>query len=153
MKMIPLTQGKVALVDDEDYERLMQYRWFAQRTGTEYRAARRTPRVNGKQGIEYLHRVVIEVPEKAMVDHRNHDPLDNRKANLRICSNAENQMNSRIRPGKVFKGISFIKGRWRVRVQQHWVGYFDSREEAARAYDKKAREVFGEFVCENFATG
>lgn len=93
MKKIPLTQGQYALVDDDDYERVNAFKWYAHyshRTKSYY-ATRKTPRPNQKH--IYMHRFIIETPKGMLCDHINGDTLDNRKVNLRNCTNAQNLMN------------------------------------------------------------
>ena len=133
MKKIKLTQGKVALVDDEDFEKESQYKWAACRQ----------------------HRLVLNFYGKNLcVDHINGDPLDNRKVNLRICTQAENRRNSKINKRNIsgYKGVSFIKmsGKYQSRIcfnyKQYELGTFERAEDAAFAYNKKAKELFGEFA-------
>lgn len=95
MKKVPLTQGQYALVDDEDYERVCEFKWYAhysRRTKTFY-ATRKTKRPNPKH--IYMHRFVMNTPESSLCDHLNHDTLDNRKSNLRNCQRSDNSMNRR----------------------------------------------------------
>ena len=135
---IPLTQGKVALVDDEDYERVSHFKWHAhrdQRAALWY--ARRTWR-RPQRGSILLHRLLLNAPRDKQVDHINGDGLDNRRCNLRLCSHAENMRNSRSRSG--LKGATFDKRRnkWYARIcvnrRQIFLGFFDSEEEAHASY-------------------
>lgn len=95
MKLIPLTQGKFAKVDDADYEWLNQHKWYAKKTTSQdnehgrYYAARFT-RINGVGMTIYMHRVITDCPEDKEVDHLNHDTLDNQGDNLRVCTRKEN---------------------------------------------------------------
>ncbi len=160
MKHIPLTQGKVAIVDDEDYDFLMQWKWYAGKAGRRYYAVRNTR--NQKMGsppIIFMHRVIVNAPEDKDIDHKNHNALDNRKVNLRICTRSENMANVRPQTNRIsqYKGVSQTgrrKQAWRSRIKHNYItiyiGYYASEIEAAKAYDKKAKELFGEFACTNF---
>ena len=160
-KEIPLTQGKIALVDDEDYERVNQYKWCAVRYGDNFYANRN----GGKAGklnrtfIVKMHREVLGDPADMIVDHINHNGLDNRKANLRIVTKEQNLWNSRknISYGtSIYKGVTFFKrdNRWRAYItykKKHiFIGSFPDEQAAAKAYDEKAKQLFGEFAYLNF---
>ncbi len=145
---VELTQGLSALVDEEDIELLSRYKWHA---------------AKGACGLIYavtrmrMHRLVIDAPGGYFVDHINGNPLDNRKENLRLCTNAQNQQNTGSRGGSSrFKGVSFNQrlGRWMAHFsvlgQAYYCGYWDTEEEAARAVDRRRKEVCGEFARLNF---
>ena len=158
MKEIILTQGKVALVDDEDYEYLNQFNWFASKNFNTYYATRGT-RKDGKKVSVPMHRVILNVSTGKHIDHINHDGLDNRKINLRICTISQNQHNQRLHTGlksSVYKGVHWSKKskKWQSRVgfmgKRIYVGQYDSEKDAAKAYDLKAIEYFGEFAKTNF---
>jgi len=158
VKEIPLTQGHVALVDDDDYAWLSTHKWHAlssSRTPIIY--AVRTV-IEGKK-----HRAVLMHREIAMpllgfdVDHRDHDGLNNQRKNLRVCTASLNMANRRkhILSGSQFKGVTLAsEGRWRVRIQierrPYHIGYFATEEEAARAYDRAAAQYFGSWRKANF---
>lgn len=150
-RAIPLGRsGLFALVDEEDYERIAAHRWHAKTIG---RYAIRW-NVDRTQRIR-MHREVMEVGPGVLVDHANGDGLDNRRANLRICTPAQNTWNSRANQGKRFKGVQRQKnGRWRTRIRvDGWlthIGSFGTEVEAALAYDAAARRQYGEFACVNF---
>lgn len=157
MKEIPLTQGKVAIVDDEDFERLSRYRWHAdwsKNTQTWY-ASRffRTP--DGRKSHIRMHRDIMQPDRGMVVDHRNHDGLDNRRENLRICTQTDNGRNKRRKKpaSSRYKGVTFCKytGRWKAQItvanQNHSLGRYDTEEEAARAYADAAQSEFGEYAC------
>jgi hypothetical protein len=146
------------LVDDENFDELNQYKWCAHKIGNTWYAARNTSKAEGKRTI-HAHCQVMGFPS-SFIDHINQNGLDNRKSNLRLCSVAENGHNSRMHKNKSgFRGVCFDKRKWR---QKRWyarvwnagikisLGYFSTPEEAARAYDKKALELFGKFASLNF---
>lgn len=157
---IPLTQNKIALVDQEDYGRLAQFSWYAYRerkSGRWY--ARRTLRVGGKGGTLDMHRAVLEAPDDTRVDHvRNEHSLDNRRANLRFATASQNGANRGLsRNNKSgYKGIVWFPDRhqWCARItlsrKRICLGYYESKLEAARAYDMAALKLFGKFARLNF---
>ncbi len=157
-KQIPLTQGKVALVDDDMYEFLNQWRWFAAFDGCNW-YAERNEKIVDKKTIVLMHRIVINaLASDPMVDHQNGNGLDNRRQNLRFCVNSENGGNRRKSKNNTsgYKGVCWNKrqkkyvGYIMKQHQNFFLGYFDTPEEAAQAYDARARELFGEFARTNF---
>jgi len=157
MKTIPLTQDQVALVDDEDYERLNAYKWFAAKHGHAFYAARRGP----NRRLVYAHHEILGKPRPGFeVDHVDGISLNNQRFNLRWVTYSQNQMNQhRIRGRSQYKGVHWIKKteKWQVRIQldgvRNHLGYFDSEEDAARAYDAASLHYFGEFARPNFPVG
>jgi hypothetical protein len=154
---IPLTQGKVALIDDEDYELIAPYKWCAADVGGGYWYALRSAS-RAKGGTRLMHRLILGITDRATeVDHINGDGLDNRRGNLRPATRSENQRNSRLRSDNTsgYKGVSLCGKRWQASIRLHGtlynVGSFDNPYEAALAYDTKARELHGEFARLNFA--
>jgi len=153
-KEIPLTQGKVAIVDDEDFERLSQYKWCYATVGY----AVRFEQVNGKRRGVFMHRQIMQPPKDLEVDHINGDKLDNRRSNLRIVTRQQNRFNERPRKGtsSKYKGVSWYKQtrRWeayiKINGKKKRIGYFNDEIEAALAYDRAARELFGEYAKTNF---
>lgn len=154
-KEIHLTRGKVALVDDDDYEYLNQFKWCASsfRSGKYYRAERSVSRK-----LVLMHRAIMNCPDGMCVDHINHNTLDNRKENLRICTNWQNKMNQKVQVNNTsgYKNVSFVKSRskWRSRIKfkskEMHIGYFNSKIEAALAHDEYASQLYGEFALLNF---
>jgi len=156
VKQITLTQGKVALVDDADYEWLSQWSWCALhyrgKCGDIWYAKRAVEKPKHKTFL--MHREIaarLELPE---VDHKDHDGLNNQRFNLRPCTGTQNQGNRRKEPWRTsqFKGVSFYRqtGRWRVYVEHTHVGFFKDEIEAACAYDAAAVQHLGEFAKLNF---
>ena len=155
MKLIPLTQGQITLVDDEDFEELNQFKWHAHRRQKHYTYYAR----RGFQGKTIsMHRQIMNVPKGQQIDHRNMVGTDNRRCNLRFCTRSQNQMNRRSfkNGSSQFKGVTWHKygKKWQAQVffgkKLYYLGYFDSEIEAAKAYDRKAIELFGEFAKLNF---
>jgi len=158
MKQIQLNLGKVALVDDEDYVRVSQFKWIAFTHGNTWYAARRVS-VNGKWTTQKMHQLIIgDNPLKLDIDHIDGDGLNNQKSNLRLCTHRQNMMNRK--PNKnsssVYKGVVWHKSmcRWRalIRIEGKLthLGLFIIEEDAAIAYDTSATENFGEFARINF---
>jgi hypothetical protein len=151
MKQIELSQGKVALVDDEDFEYLSQWKWCVLGNRGKRYAFRRA----GGKGV-LMHRIISNAPPDMVVDHIDGNGLNNQKGNLRVCTNTENVRNqTRIKNG--YKGVSRDKQAWRSRifVNKKFIslGRYDTPEEAAKAYDKAARKFFGVFARPNFPGG
>jgi hypothetical protein len=159
-RRIPLTRGKFAIVDPEDYERLNEYRWHVTKNGNTF-YAKRNPRVGrkGKAPPIYMHRSIIEVPATLVIDHINFNGLDNRKANLRLATRTQNNRHIRRTrtPGtSKYKGVSWYtrEKKWVVKIhadgKTHTVGYFTDEVQAAKAYDKAAKIHHAEFAALNF---
>ena len=151
-KIINLTQGKSAIVDDEDYENLVVHKWHCTSKGY---AARNIPTgEQGKQTLVRMHRQIMNAAPDMEVDHWNLNKLDNRRLNLRICTFSENQRNR----GKLsnntsgFKGVSWHKRAHKFRAQiklngkQKSLGCYPTAEEASAAYVKAAHELHGNFA-------
>ncbi len=159
MKQIPLTQGKFALVDDDEFEILNQFKWCAIKQGKQFYAVRKGC-VGGKQKIIRMHREILGLSDpKVFCDHKNNNGLDNQRVNLRSCSNTENIRNTGKKANNAsgFKGVCFREDTSKFRAQI-WVsgkpkhlGYFTCPIEAARAYDTAATMHHGKFANLNFS--
>lgn len=151
--LIPLTHGKFAIVDAEDYDRLGKYKWYCREAKNNFYAFRR----NGKKMVS-MHREIINAPEGLLVDHIDGDGLNNCKSNLRLCTYAENACNRRPnrKGSSKYKGVWFHKRerKWEARITRKgklkYLGRYDDEIEAALAYDRKAKQLFGEFAYLNF---
>jgi HNH endonuclease/AP2 domain len=155
MKEISLTQGKVAQVDDADFEWLSQWKWCALRVGHTWYAVR-TDYTGGRKQMVIMHRLVVGRSD-LRVDHRDGNGLNNQRGNLRLVTASQNRCNSRKRGGSsIYKGVCLRKRgkHWQAQIAnlrvQKYLGSFNSEVEAARAYDAAARELHGEFACLNF---
>ena len=158
MKYIKLTQGKTAIVDDEDYAELIKHKWCAtQKHGIWY--ARTKIRMGNKLIAISMHRFLLNPPKDMQVDHKNHNGLNNRRINIRICTHAQNIQNQRRKQSSKtskYKGVFWhAKNKyWYVQIKQNGkkisLGAFGNEIEAAKTYDKKAIELFGEFANTNF---
>ncbi|MBO9380060.1 hypothetical protein GG804_25150 [Sphingomonas histidinilytica] len=149
---ITLPSGAVCLIDSDDvpFVRSLTLTLRQRRDG------KRVVYCSSSNGFESLHRRLIGVADGIVVDHRNGDTLDNRRANLRACSIAQNNRNTALsrRSRTGFKGVLPRRGAFRaygtVQGKHHHIGMFSTAEDAARAYDAFARQCFGEFACLNF---
>ena len=144
---IELTQGQIVDVDAEDLDFLLGYIWHAHWNPTRktYSAKNRT--------VGSMHRYIMGTPDRMHTDHRNHNTLDNRKENLRICTQIENSMNGKLPKNNKsgFKGVSWdkINKKWVAHIGNTSLGRFKNKTEAARAYDKAAVGLFDEFALTN----
>lgn len=145
--------SRPAIVDEADYARVSRYSWRMAGGGRRYPTASIGNRSVG------MHRLITGAPEGKVVDHADHDTLNNRRANLRVCSSSDNLANQRkpdVESSSAFKGVSWSRQRrkWKgkivVRGAQLHLGYFESETDAARAYDAAALEHFGQFALVNF---
>lgn len=157
---IPLTKGLYAVVDDDDYEHLSQWKWHVITSGLR-RYAARTDHSTGKKRMILMHRVITAAPAGMDVDHRNHDTLDNQRENLRVATRSLNSINQRIKTNNTtgYKGVSLDRRRGTYNAYitkdraRRFLGGYESAEEAAAAYDNAALELFGEFACTNASMG
>lgn len=153
IKEISLSKGRIAIVDAADHEWLSQYKWYACSNGHQWYARRSTP-----YGDIRMHRAIMNAPAGMFVDHVDGNGLNNRRSNLRICTQAEN-VRYRNKPStnsSGYKGVIKKKGcnRWEASIvksqQRFYLGLYLSAEEAARAYDAAAIFLFGSFAFLNF---
>jgi len=158
-RRIKLTRGKYAIVDVEDFEKLNQYKWHCTHYGYAQRVEYKKIGKGRKQVGVYMHKQLCPAPEGMIVDHINRNSLDNRRANLRAATQKQNVWNRRFgrKGGKTsYNGIRWDKNRekWQVRLtingQRESFGYYADETEAAKAYDRVAREYRGEYACLNF---
>lgn len=173
MKEIPLTKGKVSLIDDEDFEKVSKFHWAFDgryaRSVFKRPSAKRKRDPRGQTNI-YLHRFILglydenfnSIPRsRKEVDHINRNKLDNRKENLRLITSSQNKVNQPKRNIKkatsVFKGVSFYKSgnytAWAAKItaKDKYInlGYYDTEKDAARAYNAAAKLIHGEYVILN----
>lgn len=149
------SQGKFALVDDKDFESVKDFKWQTNRQGYVVRCIW----ANGKPCIVALHRAIIGCPKGMEVDHINGNVLDNRRTNLRLASRSQNSMNkakTKKPKSSIYKGVKWDKQmkKWRANICINYklifIGLFNNEKQAALAYDKKAKELHGEFANLNF---
>jgi hypothetical protein len=154
-RLIPLTQGQNALVDAADFERIAKWNWCAlwSTTGRSFYAAR-----SSREKPRFMHSMVRGMESDQRTDHRNGDTLDNRKENLRAATRSQNGANrgKQRNNSSGYKGIAWMRRikKWQASIHTNhrriYLGVFDSKEDAARAYDTGAHEIFGEFAKLNF---
>jgi len=159
-RKIPLTQGKFAIVDPEDYPHLARYKWFLAKCPTSSYAARwqYLPNCQKRERI-WMHHQIISLPKGLVCDHINRNGIDNRKANLRPATVSQNLCNRPKRKTKTrskYKGLEWdkLQRKWKARIQfnnrQIYLGSFASETDAAKAYDQAAHELHGRFAAPNF---
>lgn len=157
MREIPLTQGIIALVDDDMFDYLNQWKWCAYRGGGNWYAMRR---INGQKKSIYMARLIMDAKDNELVDHRKHypDKVDNQRSNLRIATSSQNNHNHKKRKDNTsgYMGVT-----WDIRSQKwfvqkcfngknHYGGRFDNIIDAVRKSDEMAREFHGAFATLNF---
>jgi hypothetical protein len=150
MKSITLTQGKIALVDDGDFEWLSQWKWYAHKSHGVFYAVRNVW-VYGRYRKNFMHRLILNAPDGMQVDHINLNTLDNRCENLRVCTMSQNRMNRSHQSNNKLG----VKG-----VSRHYSGFcavveiggkrvyqktFRTLEEAKEAYEREAKKHHGEY--------
>jgi hypothetical protein len=158
-RRIYLGEGKWTILEQEDYYRLCNYKWYVNGNGFKFYAFRNIILGPGKTRMLSMHREVMGFPKGMLVDHRNHDTLDNRKENLRIATHSQNTCNKQDKRkgcSSQFRGVSFDRKRkyWNVQVVREgkyvFFGRYKDEVEAAKAYDEAAKKYHGEFARLNF---
>lgn len=162
MKSIKISQGNYAFVDDCDYEIVSKFKWRSLVCKTNIYASGRITRGVGAKSV-LMHRFILGLSskDKIEVDHINGNGLDNRRSNLRPCTRGENSRNLKKRSDNTsgYKGVCWTNDRkkWIAQIQfngKHWrIGRFNNKIDAALAYDRVAKEKFGEFAKLNFSGG
>ena len=153
IRHIPLTQNKFATVDTADYPDLNKHKWTAARSPNTFYAVRSQ---GGKQ--IRMHRQITNAPNHLVVDHIDHNGLNNTRENLRLCTKAQNAKNQRKQKGtsSIYKGVCYNKKekKWRARVHKNGktynLGDYKNEIKAAKAYDQKASALFGQYAHLNF---
>jgi hypothetical protein len=157
-RRIYLGEGEWAIVEPEDYYRFGNLKWGINGSGDRYYAVRNVKTGTGKTKRVYMHREIMNPPPGLLVDHKNNNPLDNRRENLRLATRSQNMQNKRKKKNATSKyfGVHLIKaeGKWSARVKNEGklilVGRFDNEIDAARAYDAAVRKHHIEFARLNF---
>jgi hypothetical protein len=150
---IPLTQGRFALIDEDDLSLVEGFKWLAAKSGRTDYAVRFIKREDKVVRIA-MHRVIMDASPGIEVDHVNGDGFDNRRVNLRLATHQENSRNRHKTKGcrSQYKGVRWAnsENKWRaiIKIDGHYkhLGYFREEVDAARRYDAVAREVFGDFA-------
>ncbi len=159
-RRIPLTQGRYAIVDPDDYRHLCKHKWYASGRNGSFYAVRTGFTNKGQRYLISMHRQILKVPDDRFVDHANRNGLDNRKANLRPATRAENgrnraKSNNRSYSSK-YKGVSQYPGKklWKAHIQVNRkllsLGSFDDEVQAAKSYDRAAKKYHRQFAALNF---
>jgi len=154
MREIQLTRGKVAIVDDEDYDELSKFSWFCSSNGY---VGRNNSTVGGKPVPKQtlMHMQIIGNLEGFQIDHINRNKLDNRRCNLRHVTHQQNMQNIAGHGASQYKGVRWRKHckKWQARShyggREHHIGYYDTEKEAAIAYNAVAAKQQGEYACLN----
>lgn len=153
-KQIRISDGSFVTVDDDDYEILMERKW--QQNGNGY--AVRGVHIGGRKYKKIImHRFIMKAEKGEFVDHINGDKSDNRKENLRIATSQQNSMNIGLRTNNKsgYKGVRYEarRGKWKAEIKKDYrnifLGYFDNKHDAARAYNEGAKKYHGEFASLN----
>lgn len=150
MQTIELTKGYKCIVDDEDYDYLTQYKWYASTEGVDLTYA--------VSSFHRMHRVIARrmgLDMSKNIDHIDRNPLNNTRSNLRSVTQIGNSSNKRKAHKCPFKGVVKNGKGWGARIQlpgnrSVWLGTFAKIEDAAKAYDEAAKQEFGEYACTNF---
>lgn len=147
-------KGLIALIDEEDFERVSQHKWYADFVKSDEKFRARSRLSGTVKSAVLMHRFILNAKRGELVDHINMNPLDNRKSNLRKTSKARNMQNRNKQRNNSsgHKGVSWSKSdkRWRATIQSEgrwkFLGNFSSKEKAYKAYKKASKEMHGEFA-------
>jgi hypothetical protein len=159
VRLIPVGHGKYAIVDADDYDRLSKYKWRLSTNGHAFYAYRYASTRGGKKKHRILmHHEIIDIPEGMVCDHMNHNGLNNRKPNLRSATSSQNNCNTRkgAKTTSRYRGVTqdARSNKWRARINANgreiYLGVFDDKVDAAKAYDAAAKKHHGEFAVLNF---
>lgn len=161
MKTIELTNGMKVLVDDEDYDFLMQWKWnpYKRKSDNTTYAARTLHENRKSVYVIRMHRVIMKIDDpNVVIDHMDHNGLNNQKSNLRVCAQKFNSKNtsSRTNSSSKYLGVGWDskRGKWKAKMRSNgkeiFIGRFDSEIDAAKAYDEAAIKHHGEFANPNF---
>jgi hypothetical protein len=161
MKKIQLTRGQFALVDDEDYDWLTQWKWYASKESKYTFYATRMSRIGSRRISLKMHSALMCPPYGMEVDHVDGNGLNNQRGNLRVCTRTENCQNRRPRSGGTskYKGVHWGRRekKWIAKIhlngKEIYLGRSVDEDEAASIYDTKAKELFGEFARLNLPEG
>ena len=154
MKTINLSQGQVALVDDDDYNWLNQWKWCAGNYGGKFYAVRHTKGSHHLRKQVFMHRLIMNTPKGKLTDHRNRNGLDNQRHNLRDCNHSQNNMNKTPFGKSKYMGVYYDRHliKMGIKVNGKYIrkGGFKTEEAAAKYYDNLAKIYHGEFANLNF---
>ena len=141
MKEIKLTQGKVTLVDDDNFEDLNKHRWFARKDYNTFYVLRQSSTKGGyKQKTILMHRVIMTPPKHLQIDHIDGNGLNNQKSNLRIVTTRQNKQNAHIKTSSKYPGVVWnkVSKKWQANIrignQKRYLGLFEKEEDAYAAY-------------------
>jgi hypothetical protein len=158
-RRIPIGEGRFTIIEPGDYYRLNDFHWCISVSRDNIYAVRLELIGNGNIRKVRMHREIMNAPGDMLVDHKNCNTLDNRRANLRLATHSQNMCNrpkSSAKTTSKYRGVHFDKqrGKWVAKIQVNrkiiWLGYFDSENDAAKAYDNAAKKIHGEFARLNF---
>lgn len=149
--------GKYVIVDDESFALVKDIPWTLTKLGYPMKTIFETGKTHSTRKAKtiYLHKLLVDCPKGMVVDHKNLNKLDNRLSNLRVCSHSQNHSNSKLQKNNTsgFKGVTKAKNKWHARIKlmgkDIHLGNFSSKSSAAKAYNEKALELFGEFSLGN----
>lgn len=155
MKKIPLTRGKYALVDDEDFDWLNQWKWFADKIGGSFYSSRSgySKELKKQTKLIRMHRFILNAKPGQLVDHADGNTLNNQRNNLRFATKSDNSKNSKVNRknnSSGYKGIERNRKKWQARLtinsKRISLGTYKNKKLAAIAYNKAAKKYYGKFA-------